>query len=385
MDILIYLPIIYTIGVIMTINIGEGMRRLWSRDLQNIVSAVRSGTFEYKEKEGKLIDWSKYDAAQVNEITDILQMINDAVDAAYGRVISREPKKKRPPGKPLIPADDIAKIMLLQCYFGFSNRVSAGFLKIFTAIKFSKSFSYKTVERGYDPDRTKPIFDEVFRLTNEWSNFNGDMTGFDGTGDPNTIKINYENKRSEQRAKIKRINGAWPSKKHDFQYSVIGAGMYTKIISGFSSTDNHHIGELSQFPNSMRQTHLNIPNLAIVVGDTLYACRSVCKQVSNYGAALYSLPKSNCTLKSYGVRDWKRMVYGLILDPQGFLEIFHNRSISETVNSMMKRREPIPIRKRIPWRKDVEEFLKVNIHNLRQSCYLSYLAPTTTRIPLHGG
>lgn len=79
LDILIYLPIIYTIytiGVIMTINIGEGMRRLWSRDLQNIVSAVRSGTFEYKEKEGKLIDWSKYDAAQVNEITDILQMIS---------------------------------------------------------------------------------------------------------------------------------------------------------------------------------------------------------------------------------------------------------------------------------------------------------------------
>ena len=160
--------------------------------------------------------------------------------------------------------------------------------------------------------------------------------------------------------------------------------MHTKIISGFSSTDDHHIGELSHFPNAMRQTHLNIPNLATVVGDTLYACRSVCKQVSNYGAELYSLPKSNCTLKSYGVRDWKRMVYELILDPQGFLEVFHNRSVSETINSMMKRREPIPIRKRIPWRKEVEEFLKVNVHNLRQSCYLTYLAPALTRIPLYG-
>ena len=139
------------------------------------------------------------------------------------------------------------------------------------------------------------------------------------------------------------------------------------------------------FPNAMHQTHLNIPNLAIVVGDTLYACRSVCKQVSNYGAELYSLPKSNCTLKSYGVSDWKRMVYELVLDPQGFLEVFHNRSVSETINSMMKRREPIPIRKKIPWRKEVEEFLKVNVHNLRQSCYLTYLAPALTRIPLHGG
>ena len=369
----------------MATNIGGGMRRLWSRDLQNLVSGIRRGTFKYEEKEGERIDGNKYDEAQVNEVTDMLQVINDVVDAAYGRVMSRKHKGKRLPGKPLIPADDIAKIMLLQCYFGFSNRVSAGFLKMFTAIKFSKSFSYKTVERGYDPDRTKPLFDEIFRLTNEWSNFKEDMAGFDGTGDPNTMKVNYENKRSEQRTKIKKASCTWPSTKHDFQYSEIGAGMHTKIISGFSSTDDHHTGELSQFPTAMRQTHSNIPNLAIVVGDSLYACRSVCKQVGDYGAALYSLPKSNSTLKSYGVWDWKRMTYELILDPQGFLEVFHNRSISETVNSMMKRREPIPIRKRISWRKDMEEFLKVNIHNLRQSCYLSYLAPTMTRIPLHGG
>ena len=369
----------------MTENIGGGMRRIWSRDLQNVVSAIRSGTLEYEEKEKTPINWRKYDEAQINEIADMLQVINDAVDAAYGRIMSSEHKKKEPSGRPRVPVDDVAKIMLLQCYFGFSNRVSAGFLKMFTSIKFSKSFSYKTVERGYDPDRTKPLFDEIFRLTNEWSNFNEDMAGFDGTGDPNTMKVNYESKRSEQRAKTKEMSCAWPSKKHDFQYSEIGAGMHTKIISGFSSTDDHHIGELSQFPNAMHQTHHNIPNLAIVVGDSLYACRSVCKQVGDYGAALYSLPKSNSTLKSYGVWNWKRMTYELILDPQGFLKVFHNRSISETVNSMMKRREPIPIRKRISWRKDVEEFLKVNVHNLRQSCYLSYLAPTMTKIPLNGG
>ncbi|MGC8680381.1 MAG: hypothetical protein ACP5T6_03745 [Candidatus Micrarchaeia archaeon] len=41
--------------------------------------------------------------------------------------------------------------------------------------------------------------------------------------------------------------------------------MHTKIISRFSSTDNHCIGELSQFPNTMYQTYCNMPNLAIVV------------------------------------------------------------------------------------------------------------------------
>jgi len=368
----------------MTENIREGMRRLWSRDLQNVVTAIRSGTFEYEEKEAAPIDWGKYDEAQVNEIADMLQMINDSVEAASERVRSRAPRKKTLPGRPPIPSEDIAKIMLLQCYFGLSNRVAAGFLKMVTALKFSNSFSYKTLERGYDPDRTKSLFDEVFRLTNEWSNFDEDMVGVDGTGDPNTMKVNYERKRSEQRKKGKKkeSSGAWPSRKHDFQYAVIAAGMHTKIISGFSSTDDHHVGELRHFPDVLRQAHTNSPKLAIVVGDTLYANRSVCAQVCNYGAALYSLPRSTSTMKSYGVRDWKRMVYELILDPQGFLGVFHNRSISESINSMLKRREPIPIRKRLSWRKNVEEYLKMNIHNLRQSCYLTYLAPDMTKTPL---
>ena len=122
------------IGEIMTKGIGKGMRRLWGRDLQNLVSEIRSGTFKYEEKERKPINWNKYDRAQVNEITDMMQMINDAVDAAYGRVMSRDHRKKRLPGRPPIPTDDIAKIMLLQCYFGLSNRVAAGFLKIIRMI-----------------------------------------------------------------------------------------------------------------------------------------------------------------------------------------------------------------------------------------------------------
>jgi len=324
------------------------MRRLWSRDLQNIVSAVRGGAFEYEGKEVKQIDWNKYDVAQTNEITDVLQMINVIVGIASERIRSRATKRKRLPGKPPIPAEDIAKIMLLQCYCGFSNRVATGFLKMITALSFSRSFSYKTLERGYDPDRTRPLFDEMFKITNEWSSFNEDMAGPDGTGDPNTIKVNYESKRSEQRKNKKEAQGAWPSKKHDFQYAVHMVGVHTKIISGTSSTNDHHVGELSKFPEVFCQARENMPKLAIIVGDGLYANRSVCAQVADHSMTLYSLPKSNATLKSHGVQDWKRMAYELILDPVGFLSIYHNRSISETVNSMMKRREPTRIRKRLP-------------------------------------
>jgi hypothetical protein len=42
---------------------------------------------------------------------------------------------------------------------------------------------------------------------------------------------------------------------------------------------------------------------------------------------------------------------------------------------MMKRREPTPLRKRLDERRDTEEFLKGNIHNIRQCGYLVYLKP----------
>ncbi|MGC8497406.1 MAG: hypothetical protein ACP5NL_05365 [Thermoplasmata archaeon] len=69
------------------------------------------------------------------------------------------------------------------------------------------------------------------------------------------------------------------------------------------------------------------------------------------------------------------MLHRLVNDPQKWLSSYHGRSISETVNSMMKRRMPAKIRKKLPQRKRTEEVLKINVHNVRQYCYLRYLAP----------
>lgn len=376
-------------------NEEEGsMRRLWTRDLRNILQAVKDGTFRYEEREEKKIDWKLYNEAQLNELADMLKMIRNSVDIAVERIKTREQKEIRQgPGRPPIPSGDIAKVLLLQSYFGVSDRVAGGLLKVFDSkLGISQTFSYKTIERGYDPERTKIIFDEIFKLTNEWSNFAENMFGVDGTGDPTTNKINYESKRAEQRKDHEKKDGtehnskimnAWPGKRKDFQYSVLSGGIHTKVIGGFSTTGDHSIGELTQFPAAMKQTAKNAPSLEIVLGDRLYANRPVCKLVGSYGTTLFSLPKLNSTIHSKGVPEWSKMVHKLILDPQGFLEIIHNRSISETINSMMKRREPAPIRKRLDQRKDIEEYLKVNIHNLRQSCYLTYLSPLLTRIPLH--
>lgn len=368
-------------------NIGEGMRRLWSRDLQNIVSAIRDGTFEYEEKARKRIVWKLYNEAQVNELADMLAVIKTSVDMAVDRVNMRKSYRKGLPGHPPIPVGDVVKMLLLQGYFGVSDRVAEGFLRVFDLkLGITKPFTYKTIERGYDPDRTGEVLDEIFCLANEWSNSNEDIAGIDGSGDPTTIKVNYESERADQRKKapktFQEALTAWPSKKGDFQFSVIGGGMHTKVISGFFTTSDHGVGELSQAPDVMKQTSRNMPNLKIVVGDGLYAKRPFCDLVDTCGAVLYAIPRRDSTLRGHGASDWKRMTYELILDPQGFLDIYHWRSVSESINSMMKRREPIPIRKRLPWRRDTAEYLKVNVHNLRQSCYLTYLQPQLSKLTI---
>jgi hypothetical protein len=59
------------------------------------------------------------------------------------------------------------------------------------------------------------------------------------------------------------------------------------------------------------------------------------------------------------------------------------RSISETSNSIDRARFPLKIRNRLPWRKNVEEFLGRDVHNVRQYSYLRYLQPEVVR-PMAG-
>ena len=225
-----------------------------SEDLRNLVKSVRDRSFPYEKREEKNMNWHDYDQAQVNEIADVLETIRDVVNIA----VSRMPEKDRGPGRPPVPSQDIVKVMLMQAYFGMPNRVAQGFLRLFgEKLGISSEFSYKTIERGYDPERTKKILDEVLRIMNESGNSEEKIFSTDGTGDPNTMKVNYESKRSQQRVEKEKNkemkSDAFPHTegKHDFQYSSFSVGVHTKIISGLYTTDDHSVGELSMFPNIM--------------------------------------------------------------------------------------------------------------------------------------
>lgn len=358
-------------------------RRLSTEELREVVSRVRNKTFPYEERNEKEIDFTKYNRAQINEIADVLEMIRDVVNAASARL--QKDSAVKGPGQPPVPIDDVVKVLLMQSYFGVSNRVAEGFARLFREkLGLNSEFSYKTIERGYDPDRSKALLDEVFKITNEVGNHFETDFGIDGTGDPTTTKVNYESKRAQQHKDQEAGTNdgkldAFPGTKHDFQYSVMSIGLTTKLFAGFATTDDHTLGELHHGESVINQTVANCPRFNTLAADGLYANRIFCTLLENKNITPYLLPKSNATFRSHGVPLWKYMLYALVIDPQKWLEKYHSRSISETGNSMVKRREPTKIRKKLSERKGTEEALKFNIHNVRQLGYLQYIAPHLLR------
>ncbi len=359
------------------------MARRTAEDLKDLVKSVRGRSFPYDGREPARRNWSDYENAQINEIADILETIRNVVDMAASSL----PERRRTAGRPPVPTSDVVKVMLTQAYFGMPNRIAEGFLRLFgEKLGISSIFSYKTIERGYDPERTKNLLDGVHRIMNVAGNRGERIFSTDGTGDPSTMKANYESRRSLQRLgrekdKTQKESDAFPSTRgrHDFQYSVLAAGVHSKIIAGFSTADDHSIGEFSHFPHVMSQTMELCPGIDEMLGNALYSNRNACSIMDAYAIVPYFLPKTNATLRAKGVPPWKLMLYGLMDDPQSWLEHHHMRSISECVNSMMKRKMPTKIRKKLPQRKKTEETLKINMHNLRQYNYLTHTNPELIR------
>jgi len=356
--------------------------RLTVKKLQETITSVRKGTFPYRQKTPKKLNFSNYNEAQINETVDFLETMRDIVDLAFHRLQEKADSQKGP-GRPAACIRDVVKVQFMEAYFGASDRVSQGFLRMFREkLGISSDFSYKTIERSYDPQRSKELLEEVFRITNEIGNAKEKEFSIDGTGDPCTMKVNYESKRAEQRRQqqaktTKEPTDAFPSagKKHDFVYSVFSIGAATKIIGGFAVTDDHRHGELSFFKEVVEQTLCNCPNFDILFGDGVYANRVACALLEETSVTPYFLPKSNVTFRSKGVPSWLKMLISFVTDPQRWLESYHQRSISETGNSMLKRREPTKIRKKLSPRKAIQENLKFMVHNIRQICYLKYLNP----------
>ncbi|CAD7767060.1 MAG: hypothetical protein DNFNHJIP_00466 [Candidatus Argoarchaeum ethanivorans] len=124
------------------------------------------------------------------------------------------------------------------------------------------------------------------------------------------------------------------------------------------------------FPEVYDQTLISHPTLKNVLGDGIYGVRWITDLVSKNNDVPYFLPRSNVTFKSKGYAGWYDMLLSLWKDPQKWLEEYHMRSISETVNSMVKCRFGNHLRKKLDARKETETRLKLVAHDIRRVGYL---------------
>jgi hypothetical protein len=164
----------------------------------------------------------------------------------------------------------------------------------------TSDISYKTIERGYDPERGEELLEEILKITNELGNSNEQKFSIDDPGDPFSMKVNFERKRSQQRKKkeSKTRNedcDLFPAKKCDFQYSVFSIGTTNKIIGCFATTDDHSFGELSFFREAVEKTMDNCPMFDTLCADGVYAIRVVCALLEASAITLFFMPKSNVT------------------------------------------------------------------------------------------
>ncbi len=344
--------------------------------VRKLIAASREGTLDYRHRDPPKTDWGAYDRAQIHEMADTLYLIRLLVDEAARRIEARHPKLRGRRGPSPTSASDVAKVLLAQEYFRVPNRVAEGLLEIFgEKLGLTEGFGYKTIERGYGRKAVREILDEVFDLTNEPVQGLERIFSVDGSGSSTSVGRHYASSRAKQKDGGKQ-KGAWPgteeARPSPYVYTVSVVGVQYKLLSSHWVNCDRHVGELAAFPTVMRETKVLHPQMAMVLGDGLYAGRPMVRLVAEMEAVPRFLPRRNVTMKRQGVKAWGEMLLDMARDPQKWFSEYHLRSLSETSNFVRKNRQG-KLRKRLEGRKLTEEYLHGVGYNVRRLAQLRYL------------
>ncbi|MFQ6127384.1 MAG: transposase [Thermoplasmata archaeon] len=241
------------------------------------------------------------------------------------------------------------------------NRKAEGLLLLFKEkLDLSRVFSYKTVERAYENHDVRKLLDMLFSLTQDAVRDVEKEIAVDGTGLSRSMERNYESDKKGGK-KTKR-----------YEKIVTAIGRRYKLFSSFHVMENPDGNESPMLP-SMMEDSKGYSFLEVVSGDAGFLSRENCTAIEDLGAAPRLFPKRGITLKRKGSDAWIHMLHSFIRDTQEWLREYHSRSIAESGYSIFKRDFPLPLRRRLRWRRRTEAFTRACCHNLKRLCYLRYL------------
>lgn len=312
--------------------------------------------FRYQSKElTDHIDWTAYNEAQIEELDNQIVLIKNMVDDAARRVwklINPNGREGRPPKS----AADKAKTILVQQYFMATDRFAAKlawFLR--EKLGLSEKLTPKDIERAYDDSDVAAILMEVFRMTNE--PVREREFSIDGSGMPTSIKQNYANDRNSRKAFYNMLIGM----------SGINTKLFTAVTLIPPGSECPYLVPLLEETKSMHE------RIDMVCADAMYLSRENCAAIERAGGVPYIYPRKGSVVKAKGSLAWKRMLLSLIENPQEWLREYHKRSISESVNSVWKRKFLRPLSRRGEERRKMEAFSRAVCYNIRRLGYLYYL------------
>jgi transposase len=254
----------------------------------------------------------------------------------------------------------------MQQYFSISNRVAEGYeLLFFEKMQLMKAFSYKTIKRAYADPLVKVILEEVFTLTQQPVRQKEHVFAIDGTGLSRSLKQNYENDR-----RVGRV-------KKGYEKLMVIVGCKNKLFSAVQLTRKSVANESSYFEPLLFETAGSYERVDHVLGDGAFGSRRNCSLVAEVGGVARLYPRKKVTLRMFGSVDWQQMLVDLVEHPQEWLGEYHSRSIVESAFSVLKRDYPSPLRRKVPFRRRQEAFIRVCNYNLKRLCYLRYLQTIT--------
>lgn len=147
----------------------------------------------------------------------------------------------------------------------------------------------------------------------------------------------------------------------------ISVDVHTGVVHWFTTTAwNRH--DSREFERLIK----HLPEVDKVLGDKAYSSRVNCQLVADKHGTPYLSFHKNATSRARGKPEWIISFRACKEDPEGWLAVYHLRSIVESVFSSMKRRWGGFLQSRKRWMQKRELALKVFAYNVKQVLMVRY-------------
>lgn len=309
-----------------------------NKEFHQLVPKLREEGF-YPSQKQREINWSVYNLNEIDNIIEVLDFIQEKVDAV------KLPLNNGKTGRPLTNPYSLAKAILLCEELHLDERNAQGWLNILgPRIGITEHLDDRVIGDASTKPEVVYILKKVFENN---KNSNGTLAG-DGTGLERTRKQNYESTKK---------------KEGTYMTSIVDT---REVVQAFDISGTQECQIMHELITQVKGK--------IITLDAGFVDRKLVTKIAEQLMTPYVFPKKNIVLN--GRPAWKLMYIDLFNNVIDWLIHYHQRSHSESFHSSFKRTNG-PITKRRPTSQLAQITARITLHNRRRISYFNKLAVAT--------